>query len=357
MTRIALLAVLALVLVEAGCVTGATRTPVGLHTLPGIEPPHLRLEIGATSAVRGLVFLAPKGGGKTKPGGPLIVDDKGRVVWFLQLPSKVTATDFRAQTYRGKPVLTWWQGFDDKSGVGVGEDVIYDSSYHRIATVRAGDGLSADLHEFQLTPRGTAYITAYHEVPYDLSSVGGPKKGYVSDSVVQEIDVASGKVVFEWHSLGHVPLSESLDADQEPARHASKKRPFDYFHINSVSDGPNGTILVSARNTSTLYLIGRDGRIIWRLGGKHSDFGPRAAVRFFYQHDARFNPNGTLSLFDNGGIPRTEKDTRLLVLRLDSTTKRATIEKTLVPSAPIASPYEGSLQLLPGGGAFVGWGD
>jgi Arylsulfotransferase (ASST) len=353
--RLALLAAMMLVL-SSGCGGGGRRAAGGLHTLPGVVPPRVRVDISALTPVGGYVFVAPKGGGKARPGGPLIVDDKGRAVWFHQLPPKLTATDFRVQTYRGKPVLTWWQGLDDKSGIGYGEDVIYDSSYHRIATVKAGNGLLADLHEFQLTPRGTAFITAYRTVPHDLSSVGGPKKSYVFDCIVEEIDVASGKVVFSWDSLDHVPLSESLEANQEPARDASKHRPLDYFHVNSVSDGPNGTILVSARNTSTIYLLARDGHIIWRLGGSHSDFGPKSAVRFFYQHDARYNADGTVSLFDNGGIPRAEKTTRPLVLRLDEQTKRAKVVRTLVPASPIASPYEGNLQLLPGGGAFVGWG-
>ena len=359
MARIALLAAVCLVVATAGG-DGARRaegsTP-GLHTLPGVVPPQLRADVPALAPVAGLVFLAEKGGGgKARPGGPLIVDAEGRVVWFDQLPAGQTATDFRTQTYRGKPVLTWWQGTDDKSGVGFGADVIYDSSYHQIATVKAANGLSADLHEFQLTPRGTAYITAYQEVPYDLSGVGGPKQGYVYDSIVQEIDVATGKVVFEWRSIDHVPLSESLDAHEEPARHASKKRPFDYFHINSVSDGPNGTILISARNTWTVYLLARDGHIIWRLGGKRSDFGSKTAVRFFYQHDARYHSDGTISLFDNGGIPRAERYSRPLVLRLDEKAKRATIVKSLQPPTPIASPYEGNVQLLADGGAFVDWG-
>src|SRR5579871_4600679 len=74
-----------------------TAGDVGLHTLPGIEPPQLSVVEPPLGTVRGLVFLAQKAGGKNQPGGPLIVDPRGRVVWFHQLPSGVTATDFRAQ--------------------------------------------------------------------------------------------------------------------------------------------------------------------------------------------------------------------------------------------------------------------
>jgi hypothetical protein len=219
-----------------------------------------------------------------------------------------------------------------------------------------GHDLVADLHEFELTPRGTAWIISYDAKPADLTGVGGPKHGFVYDSVVQEIDVDSGDVKFEWRPLQHVPLAESIQANREPAKHASEKRPFDYIHVNSVSDAPNGNVLISGRNTSALYLVARDGHVIWRLGGKRSDFGPAAAVKFRFQHNARLREDGSLSLFDNGAIPKLEPFSRPLVLKLDETNRRATIAKTFVHPDKISSPFEGNLQLLPDGGALVGWG-
>jgi hypothetical protein len=332
---------------------GGAPTTVALHTVPGAHLPVIQVLSRAAGVKSGYIFVAEKQGGKT--GGPMIVDSHGRVVWYHQIAPPVQATDFRVQRYRGKPVLTWWQGIESVAGVGKGLYEIYDLSYRHVATIRAGNGLSGDLHEFELTPRGTAFITAYREVPADLSGIGGPKQGYASDSVVQEIDVATGHVVFEWHSIDHVPLSESTQANREPARNATKKRPLDYFHVNSAADGPGGTILISGRNVSTIYLLARDGNIVWRLGGKQSDFAPKAAVRFAFQHNARLHGN-LLSLFDNGGIPRIEPFSRPLVLRLDIPGRRAAIVRNFQPPKKIASPYEGNLELLPGGGALVGWG-
>ena len=332
---------------------GEAPTTVALHTVPGARLPVIQVLSRAAGVKGGYIFVAEKQGGKT--GGPMIVDSHGRVVWYHQIAPPLQATDFRVQRYRGKPVLTWWQGLESVAGVGKGSYEIYDLSYRHLATVRAGNGLSGDLHEFQLTPRGTAFITAYGEVAADLSGIGGPKQGYASDSVIQEIDVATGHVLFEWHSIDHVPLSESTQANREPARHATKKRPLDYFHVNSVADGPGGTILISGRNVSTVYLLARDGHIVWRLGGKQSDFAPKAAVRFAFQHNARLHGN-LLSLFDNGGIPRVEPFSRPLVLRLDVPARRAAIVRTFQPPKKIASPYEGNLDLHPDGGALVGWG-
>jgi arylsulfotransferase ASST len=341
--------------VEKQATASTPATTATLHTLPDAHPPILRVDVPAKGTAAGYVMFAEKGG-KNRPSGAVIADDEGRIVWYHEVPKGLEATDFRAQTYRGRPVLTWWQGTITKAGTGRGTYVVYDASYHQIATVKAAHGLDGDLHEFQLTPRGTAYISIYHEVPVDLRSVGGPKDGYAADSVVQELDVKTGKVVFEWHSLDHVPLTESIQADREPAHHATKKRPLDYFHVNSVADGPGRTILISGRNTSALYLVRRDGSIVWRLGGKRSDFGPAAAVKFRYQHDARFHGPTKISLFDNGAIPKEEPYTRPLVLKIDAATKTAKILKTFVHPKKLSSPFEGSLELLPGGGAFVGWG-
>jgi hypothetical protein len=326
-----------------------------LHTLPGITPPHLTVTHAASGVAPGFVFVAEKGG-KDKPSGPVIADNRGRIVWYHEVPAGLEATDFRAQTYRGKPVLTWWQGTISKAGVGRGEYVIYDDTYNELKTFKAANGLDGDLHEFTLTPRGTAFITVYHEVPHDLTSVGGPKLGYVYDSVVQEIDIESGDVKFEWHSLDHVPLTESLQAGREPAKHATKKRPLDYFHVNSITEAPGGRILISGRNTSALYLLARDGSIVWRFGGKKSDFGPAATVKFRFQHDAHLRADGTLTLFDNGAIPKVEPFTRPLVFKIDETERVAAIVKSFVHPTKISSPFEGNLQLLGDGGALVGWG-
>ena len=330
-------------------------TTVTLRTLPDLHPPVLRIDHAAERTSPGYVFVAEKGG-KDRPSGTVIADNRGRIVWYHEVPSGLEATDFRAQTYRGKPVLTWWQGIISKAGIGRGSYVVYDASYRPLATVKAAHGLDGDLHEFQLTPRGTAYISVYHEVHADLRSVGGPKDGYAYDSIVQELDVKTAQVVFEWHSIGHVALAESIQANREPAHHATKKRPLDYFHVNSIADGPGGTILISGRNTSALYLLRRDGSIVWRLGGKRSDFGPAAAVKFRYQHNARFHGPTTISLFDNGAIPKEEPYTRPLVLKLDPAKKTARVVKTFVHPKKLSSPFEGSLELLPDGGAFVGWG-
>src|SRR5208282_5925298 len=139
--------------------------------------------------------------------------------------------------------------------------------------VRAGNGYQADLHEFQITPAGTALITAYDPIRCNLASVGGPANGAVTDAVLQEIDIRTGLVMYEWTAVDHVSLGESY----EPAGRSSAPYPWDYFHINSINLGRGGSLLVSARNTWTAYeLNAASGQIVWRLGGKRSSFGEPA---------------------------------------------------------------------------------
>ena len=134
----------------------------------------------------------------------LILDSQGRTVWFHPVRRGFKTYDFRRATYEGKPVLTWWQGATaGEYGGGIG--VIADTSYRVIATVRGGNGTRRTSHEFRVTPQGTALITAYRPVRWDIRPLGGRGARALIDSMALEIDIKTGHVLFEWHSLGHIP--------------------------------------------------------------------------------------------------------------------------------------------------------
>jgi hypothetical protein len=253
-------------------------------------------------------FLAPYQG--TGSPGPMIIEQNGQLVWFHPLPAGDSATNFQVQQYEGKPALTWWQGKILGVGFGQGEDLIYNTAYQKVAEVKAGNGYHADLHEIRLTPQGTAWIDIFDPVDVNLSSVQGPSNGVLSDSVIQEINIKTGLVMWEWHALGHIALSDSFNPIP------NNGRPWDYVHINSVDPGSSGDVLLSARNTWTLYDVNtRTGAFNWLLGGgKHSTFKLGPGVRFYWQHDAEFQPGGLISVFDNASDPPKEKQSRGLLL-------------------------------------------
>lgn len=282
------------------------------------------------------VSIAPVG-----PGGPMILDAHGKLVWFRPLAAPDVAANLSVQRWRGRRVLTWWQGPVTVQAFGLGEGVIADESYRTIATIRAGNGYRMDIHELVLDG-DDALVTVYSPVV-----VGGRP---VLDSIVQRIDVRTGLVLWEWHALGHIPLSESYATPQNSAAN-------DAFHINSIQPLAGGRLLISARDTAAVYAVdARSGRIAWRLGGKRSTFRMGPGARFWLQHDARALPGDRISLFDDEAGPPRRGVSRGLVLQLDRRRRTATVVRSLVRPAETSAQSEGSVQALGGGGWFVGFG-
>ena len=267
---------LGLGLLGSGCASSVARSFATQHFVsrPDLRPTPVRVLTRAHGTAPGYLFVSPERG--VDQAGPLILDNRGQVVWFLPISSH-RVTSFRVQRYRGRPVLTWWSADRAKGAGHKGVHVIADDHYRIIARLSGANGLAADQHEFLLTPRGTAVVTAYKKIPFDLSGVGGSEHGSIWEGVVQEIDVATGRPLFEWHSIDHVGVPESYETlPEDPGK------TYDYFHINAVELLPNGHMLVSARNTHAVYEIRRsDGAVLSRLGGKRSDFtfGPGGPLR------------------------------------------------------------------------------
>ena len=321
------------------------------HSRPDLAPPFLNVERRSPARAPGLLFLSPKSKKDQKQAGPMIADDGGQPVWFKPLPGIQAATDFRTQTYKGRPVLTYWQG-TSRQGIGVGEMVVLDQSYRVIRRIRTANGFRPDLHEFKITPKGTAILITYPVVRMDLRKVKGPRRGLAVDSVIQEIDLDTGLVEFEWHSLGRIALRETFSKPSP-----SRRDPFDYAHANSVNLDTDDDFLMSARNTWAIYKIDREtGGIRWRLGGKKSTFKLPAAARFAWQHDAHRRSDGAITLFDNEAFPPIRKFSRALALRLDERARTASIADALVHPRRLLTATQGNQQSLPNGGALVGWG-
>ena len=320
------------------------------HTRPDLRPPVVTVRSRNAGEAVGLVFIGPKARQVgMRQAGPMIVDDSGEPIWFRAL-RRLQAFDVRVQRYGGKPVLTWWQG-TAAQGMGKGEGRIFDAAYRLVKRVRAGNGYRADLHEFLITPRDTAILTIYHPVRRNLTSVGGSRHGIQVDSIVQEIDIATGLVLFEWHSIGNVTALESYS----PAPRSSRI-PWDYFHVNSADVDADGNFLISGRSTWAAYKVERDsGHIAWRLGGKRSTFKQGAGAHFAWQHDARFRQDGHVSIFDNSAAPPVRMRSRAIELALDFLTRTATLVRADT-RANTRAATQGDVQYLPNGHHFVGWG-
>lgn len=323
---------------------------------PTLRPPRVSIQSSNKGLAPGYVLLTPTGISKSKtllPGsrGPLIVDQRGNTVWFLPTPLGQMAFNLRVQRYRGKRVLTWWQGFYAYPGAGNGSGQIYDSAYRRVAEVNAGNGYSVDLHEFTITRRGSALVGISAPIVMTARSRNRLHTGVVMDSIIQEIDIPTGLVKFEWHALAHVKL------DAIPS---TVGRPPEPYHLNSIAESRTGDLLVSFRDTSALYLIDhKTGKIRWTLGGKTSSFKVGRSARFACQHNAQFvgRSDSVISLFDNEGSPFRKHGpaSRGEVLRLDFRKHEATLVREYKVGR-LEVPNQGAMQVMANGNVFVGWG-
>ena len=323
-------------------------------------PAVIVLKQGANNG-NGDIFITPAGGSVS---GPEIISNTGKVIWFHPLPAHELASDFRAQTYQGKPVLTWWQGPPNLGAVSGGTDYLYNDRYRQIAEVKGGNGYSADGQEFLITPWNTALIVADTVTTANLTSIGGPADQKVVDSIVQEIDISTGKVLFQWDSADHVPYRDS-----EQPRPASAATPWNWFYINAVHLDTDGNLLISARYAWAVYKVNRHtGNIIWVLGGKHGTFRIKAAPGqvldrageiFAYQHDPEATGNDEYTLFDDesdggaGLLPYS----RVVTVRLDLATKVATLVNSTRQPEGLLATEQGNAQTTRNGDLFVGWGD
>ena len=253
-----------------------------------------------------------------------------------------------------------------------------DNHYQVVKTISAGSySSSTDMHEFRLTKDGkSALMTQYLRSAHDLCEFGICNGlGYIQQGAFQEVDVETGKVLFEWRSLDHVDVHESyvLPGTTEISGNGRDPAlPWDYFHINSIDKNNNGDYLISARHTSCIYLIsGKDGHIIWRLNGVKSDYRLRGFTDeygFSSQHDARFvsdtASDTTISLFDNGsnGYNLTQDWSTGQIIALNHNDGTATLVKE--HQAPLwegrdrqMSKSQGSMQILSNGNVLLGWGN
>jgi hypothetical protein len=321
------------------------------HSRPELRPPDVTVSTQDRTATGDLLISPYAGVGQY---GPMILNPNGELIWFKALtPSGTRAGNLRVQEYEGKPVLTWWQDPLIAGGSRTSGDVIENSAYEPIAVVRAGNGYQPDLHEFQITPQGTGLITVYDAIGCNLSAVGGPHESAVADTLMQEIDLRTRLVMYEWHSLDHVPLTNSYSSPTT----TSRAGPFDYFHINSLNVEQDGDVLVSSRNTWAAYDVdSKTGEVRWELGGKHSSFKMGPGTTTAWQHDAIQLPDGAITLFDNGASPQVERQSRAIEVALDMQSMTATLVRSYEHENPLVADSQGNLQVTAEGDWMVGWG-
>ncbi|UNI23270.1 hypothetical protein JDV02_009101 [Purpureocillium takamizusanense] len=350
---------------------------------PDLTPPRLNITIPATGDVEeGYLFLAPFAGYSDTPteqhgprqAGPYIFKDNGDLIWSGYAQYSIWATNFQAGRWKGKDVLFSFEG-DHNAGYGHGHGHItfMDQHYETIRELRAGNHKLVDKHEFHIVNEETGLIQIYQPVARDLREWGaGPDQQWIVNAIIQELDISTGRLLFEWRSLDHVSPDEAIlpiNPGQAGSGYNSSDA-WDYFHINSVDKDTDGNYLISARDACAIHKInGTDGSIIWRLNGNRSDFKMANNTKFCFQHHARWIHQGDnieiISLYDNsahgtehngGSEVHTAPTSSGKVLKLNTTSWTAELVWAFFPPEGLLSKSQGSTQVLPNGNVLVGWG-
>ncbi len=316
---------------------------------PDIDAPALHT---TGTAPPGLLFVTPHA--PSEVGAKAAIYEDGELVWWSDPGTGRRHSDLEPITYQGEPALVLWEGnlvqVDDEES----EYVVLDRSYQEIASF-AVHGLPTDSHDIEFSPDGShVLLMSYERVPYDLSPWGGPEDATVIDVVVQEQEVATGEITFEWSALDHIPADETLGELDEPDPSGF----YDLFHLNSLEYDTDGNLLFSARSTSTVYRVDHDtGEILWRFGGENSDFTFADPTDMpSGQHDARRLPDGRLSVFDNGN-QRDPQVSRGAVYELNEETMTAELVEELLPEDPVHAPITGSNRQEANGDQLVSFGN
>ncbi len=333
----------------------STASPTGEYqSRPDIYAPTLTTN---GEDLPGLLLTTPNPDTNQADSTGVIYDEDGEVVWFGDAGPNNGYFDMEPITYQGEPALLLWDGTHMSQP---GQEpsrryVVLDSSYEEVATFQMKNGFPTDSHDIEFSADGShVMMMSYEPVQYDLSPWGGPADAQVVDAVVQEQNVETGEVTFEWSALDHIPLDESQIDLSRP----DPMGVFDVYHMNSLEYDTDGNLLISSRSTSTVYKLDENtGEIIWRFGGKNNDFAfdsPEDMPAF--QHDARRLPDGTLSVFDNG----TQEDpegSRGASYELDEESLTAELVEELIPESPIFAAFAGSNRQQDNGDHLITFGN
>ncbi|KAI4621100.1 uncharacterized protein J4E87_006728 [Alternaria ethzedia] len=378
------LASLASILVHAQNNTTSSWPWQTFESRPGFEPPVL--SVNKTGDTSPGVITFPQSGSGAHNYSLNIFQEDGELIWQSGYGDYAA---FRVSELFGEPVLAYFSGISLTEPWGFGYGVIYilNQQYESIYNVTLWNETYplesiyplydptqyqpfswVDMHENLITPEGTMFIAAVNVTPWDLSSIGGPKDGWVVDSIALELNVTNSEILWQWSHLDHVDeVSLESAVPTYPLGELGKNSsyPWGPFHINSIERFEDGSYLISSRHYCSIYKVFQNGTVAWTLNG-HSggDFALENGLSFCYQHDARIHPSRspnttTISLFnnDNSAVVPKVNETTGIFLSIDERTMTATLLQELAdPDDVIYSVSQGNMEVLPSNHSIMGYG-
>jgi len=239
-----------------------------------------------------------------------IIDSNGYVVWYFD--NQMVNADFK---YYSEHQLF---SFTNAVNKNLTMYYILDVNLSIVDSITNTPNLKPEGHDFQILLNGNYLVSAEKDTimnlsNYVLDSIVGGVNTSVESYVIQEFD-SNKKLVFEWSSMDHIAPTEGYSDN-----YGYNEKAFDYAHGNAIEEDLDGNFLVSMRNLNAIYKIDHHtGNVIWKLGGRSSDFTFINDLGFSGQHDIRRLPSGKISLFDNGNCAELPKRSRGIEYELDT---------------------------------------
>lgn len=307
--------------------------------------------------------LSPATNGTPSGMYAMVLDTNGTPVWYQRAPGQAINVNVPQPG-----TIAWVPSLGPGFGtIADGAFRLYDVATQTSDSFRPPVG-PLDPHEFLTLPNGNRMVfTTPLLAGVDLSSLGPAFTGVTNlvDCVVSEVDPA-GQTTWTWRMSDHVDITEALTTPHLAGVATVNGVPAgDLFHCNSIDADPStGNVLLSARHLNAVMLVNRaSGQIVWKLGGTpaNHDGAPSltitgdSAAPFSGQHDARFRPNGDVSLFDDrtGGTGAA----RGVEYAIDTTAGTATLTWQYASPDGVISNATGSFRRSADGtDNVIGWG-
>lgn len=231
---------------------------------------------------------------------------------------------------------------------------VTSQSFQPVDSFSNSPNMGGDVHELQILPGGHYLVGGYQVDTFDLSQEfyqgePGAAKTPVKGFAFEVLD-KNHEQLFHWESNDHILPTESYSF------YGYNPEFFNNVHGNSIDVDREGNYLLSFRHLNAIYKIdGKSGKILWKLGGKSSDFSFANDTGFSAQHDARFHGGGVISLFDNGNM-NTPPASRAIVYQLDTIRSEATKIWEYTGPCTTFSYAMGNHQLLDKGHHLINFG-
>jgi len=356
------LACLVLVVVSCRKTTPSNTTTVAPNIYDTVQN---RFTISALNNPEpGQIFISPYLPGDSGSGVVMVLNQNGHVIKQIKTPGETI--NFQKWVINGKTRYTY--EVQDPSdplytgGTVPGYEIIADSNFNEIKRVQLYDNgnistsvlKGLDGHDFILIDDNhyileTFYPETVTNIPDSLNPVKSGVK--VIAPVIQE--VINDVVVWQWDGTNY---PEFYGSSVEGNTFTDSSTYQDYMHLNAMYIDPrDNNLLLSFRNLNQVVKINRtNGNIIWRLGGKNSDFPLNSDQVFLRQHNITLtDDNSTFLLFDDGE-QTIRPSSRVLEFNLDEIAKQVLTFRSFDIPEPFCA-YMGSVQKR-GNTYFIGGG-